>query len=772
MFKYNFVYFVNMKGGVVIGLVLVIVVLSVSLVSASVLGDFFSKITGRAVHERTLTLTASPQSISYGQSTTVSWVSTGFDRCTKSSIPYSSIWNYASEPLSGGVFINDLSSSITFTVTCFSLTDSGSVDTSTYTTKQITVQVSSDIADVTCSDSDGGLDYDNAGYVEMIGDPSFGVDGRESDECADIAGGQYIIEYYCQSNTNPGSTTYRCLNGCDGGACIEEIVCTAEIQLCPDGSFVSPDPNNNCEFDACPSIGTPPIQESGCEVGPGGSKCKLYEGQSVSTTIVSDGRYDYIFSIDSIGLNEVELRVRNDFKGDFPFVDFPLPGLSAEQTFWVDDLPNPYLSDEDVVGVLSSVEFDIVLGDPSIQCTDSDGGLNPNVYGWTDFRADSFELKNEDVCALVSNYDSDGNPQSWMTDDGFDCSGKDCYIQEAFCRTDSDGNLLDSDATKLIECPNGCVDGACVGETPQESVWVGGPLSCRVYIEPGTVLESFALKLITDDLTRTYTTLHIWDDAVGGNVGQEIYSSSDISLIASTNEWGDYGRMSNLYYGYHQVELDDSIEVGGYYWIGVTQSDSGTNALNTGIFNDGNSETYSEDSNGMNRREDWDCYYNLNAFDAAEECIPSYFCETTPAECPSSGVQTKTCEDVTCGTGGDSEVIVCNPGTCSGCGLGDNRCIPYGFRLELNQNNMYCEIDGNLNVQKVKDAGGNWATCQNNYECDSNLCSGGECVEIGDVIREAKGIKVIVSRILCRLADLVGVADYEQCIFDRLGIVE
>jgi hypothetical protein len=33
---------------------------------------------------------------------------------------------------------------------------------------------------------------------------------------------------------------------------LEQVVCTADVQECADGSFVGRDPLNNCEFKECP----------------------------------------------------------------------------------------------------------------------------------------------------------------------------------------------------------------------------------------------------------------------------------------------------------------------------------------------------------------------------------------------------------------------------------------------------------------------------------------------------------------------------------------
>src|SRR3989338_1964530 len=96
----------------------------------------------------------------------------------------------------------------------------------------------------------------------------------------------------------------------------------------------------------------------------------------------------------------------------------------------------------------------------SATCTDSDGGFNPNIYGWTYFKSGSFELKHEDACALVLGYDDNGKPNGWQGVDS--CSGNNCYVEEAYCLMDEKGNVIDADADELIKCPNGCKDGACV----------------------------------------------------------------------------------------------------------------------------------------------------------------------------------------------------------------------------------------------------------------------------------------------------------------------
>jgi hypothetical protein len=97
--------------------------------------------------------------------------------------------------------------------------------------------------------------------------------------------------------------------------------------------------------------------------------------------------------------------------------------------------------------------------------------LNYNIYGTTDYKSGSFELIKGDLCALVSVYDGSGKPSSWQTasahgDADDKCSGDNCYVQEAYCMTDANGNLLPkADANQLMKCANGCLNGACIAST-------------------------------------------------------------------------------------------------------------------------------------------------------------------------------------------------------------------------------------------------------------------------------------------------------------------
>ena len=93
-----------------------------------------------------------------------------------------------------------------------------------------------------------------------------------------------------------------------------------------------------------------------------------------------------------------------------------------------------------------------------------------------------------------------------------------------------------------------------------------------------------------------------------------------------------------------------------------------------------------------------------------------------------------------------------------------------GWENTADEINAYCNYDGKIMQQKTSDQStGNWAKCQNNYECESNLCSSGECIEVSKMIQELSGWKVLGAKIVCKFAHLFSIENYNDCVGDRLG---
>lgn len=67
--------------------------------------------------------------------------------------------------------------------------------------------------------------------------------------------------------------------------------------------------------------------------------------------------------------------------------------------------------------------------------------------------------------------------------------------------------------------------------------------------------------------------------------------------------------------------------------------------------------------------------------------------------------------------------------TCAGC-ITDSKCLAQGMRIVVDGIPSYCSIDNVLVGQE-----GEGTMCQNNYECESNLCIDSECISPGLIKR-------------------------------------
>jgi len=71
---------------------------------------------------------------------------------------------------------------------------------------------------------------------------------------------------------------------------------------------------------------------------------------------------------------------------------------------------------------------------------------------------------------------------------------------------------------------------------------------------------------------------------------------------------------------------------------------------------------------------------------------------------------------------------------CNGCFDG-NLCVDFGLRLENKEGvSVYCDTDSSLRSQKQEKV-----SCQNNYECLTNQCSNGKCIDLEKQLKETQG---------------------------------
>lgn len=75
-----------------------------------------------------------------------------------------------------------------------------------------------------------------------------------------------------------------------------------------------------------------------------------------------------------------------------------------------------------------------------------------------------------------------------------------------------------------------------------------------------------------------------------------------------------------------------------------------------------------------------------------------------------------------------------HPVVCDGCSV-DGRCISVGVRFQHEGRGIYCSLSGELVDQQPMGV-----SCENNFECQTNQCSSGVCVDLVAEIEEARGM--------------------------------
>jgi hypothetical protein len=376
----------------------------------------------------------------------------------------------------------------------------------------------------------------------------------------------------------------------------------------------------------------------------------------------------------------------------------------------------------------------------SYSCNDSDGGLNYNIRGTTHGILNPYTTQYGD---LVDYCDTSNNINSLIE---YSCD----Y---------SSGVLIAYPS--LYSCPNGCSNGACI-QNNQYLIDLCSGLSEEVK-QKVAFLESQGLNVSKTEGNYVYRgSTHVNYLVVGNNTAEGLYGGV-LKVTTITNNTAGYAN--------DKVRLQDAIN-GNTYEATLTAEGVGTITIGPEVYDLRyyGSSLITEDDRyitlnraPMNIIETFNCDYQLPV------CIPEYSCNTNPLICPQHGTQVKTCIDTKCNSPENITTISCDPGVCSGCMLND-KCIPYGFRIDNSGVNSYCDIDGEVKAQRTKDPNNNdWAKCQNNYECESNVCSSGECIELKALAQEAAGFKGSVIKMLCRLSNVFSTDGYNQCLAEYLG---
>jgi len=383
------------------------------------------------------------------------------------------------------------------------------------------------------------------------------------------------------------------------------------------------------------------------------------------------------------------------------------------------------------------------------------------------------------------------------------------------------------------DCPNGCVDGACVEEDIKcgDGICSDGENSCPddcgwFQIK---VIGDYGSKILAELQSFTYQGMDYSIDDVFGGYGyndlpvvypdksgkfmylnisfQNLDTGDTDNFFAIQSEEAftlrnsgislfveDIPRVTALKEDYMNISI-----AGAGPEIVCTDSDGGLNYYEKGYLYDKNGNlVWTEDGKGddvkiisetkaeLEINGEWinvelNEVYDLNIgrvkiieIDVIEQSVTiGYF--QIPDGCSDEG---KLFERI-CGEEGNPEYSWyscpngCYDGACltepvedctQGC-VYDDKCLTYGMRVD----GKYCGISGELESQKQKSA-----SCDNDFECLSNDCSNGKCVDVSAEIGELQESAGFGRKILCRILSIVsfGSYDYNECVGGSLQEIE
>ncbi|MCH7850257.1 MAG: hypothetical protein IH845_01290 [Nanoarchaeota archaeon] len=353
------------------------------------------------------------------------------------------------------------------------------------------------------------------------------------------------------------------------------------------------------------------------------------------------------------------------------------PGAS-EINVWaeIEDCPNG-CSDGACVGKILNYST-------KVTCTDSDGGVDYFNKGIT-LPSLEFEI-HEDVCALY--------PEGQFEPEYVDsCLGDDCVVIELFCNpyyTLSD----------IFNCPNGCENGACMSiddvlDYPTSITCTDSDGGENVF-KKGMVEPS--LLEINEDVCALYLEGQFEPEYVDSCLGDDCILIELFCGLGNTANFGFYSGCEN------------GCENGAC--IGTcTDSDGGENPYEKGRTTPSLLEI-NEDVCALYLEDQFEPEHVDSCL--GDDCILiELICDSNKAD-----FEYVECED---GCENGACIRKANFESCFDCELG-GKCYPLSYRKDgkfCSENDVF--INYSLNGE----------VCENNFECDSNVCVSGECISAG-----------------------------------------
>ncbi|MDP2947380.1 MAG: hypothetical protein Q8N88_04655, partial [Nanoarchaeota archaeon] len=620
-----------------------------------------------------------------------------------------------------------------------------------------------------CTDSDGGLNYYVKGNTTNV--KHLGGNWDEEDKCE----GNLLNEYYCEITSFEGSIlnqgrveVYQCSNGCSDGACLEEN----QTATCTDSDGGKDYFTNGVVYYKID--GEVNYRDAGdvCDTGNPcyGSDCKVVENYCSG----NERNWEYYTCSNAcyegacVNVNPFEIESCSDFGNfiknpkNFTYEDlfFKLDyNASYENSIWANDSEKNYQTN-----YASWFSHDDKYRRISFEVNTFDDGddLNQwltNQMNWEICKLDTYYTDEENlVYACNGNvlWDKDLKYSRYSSVDSIWVSGN-----QIISIYTSDSGYYDEEYEKYLEKQKmkDFIEGLKGSNQKEYIGWeyvdVSWPL--RNIIEE--VLKSCGSSIVSDTCKPSWTCKteptvcpqHGYQTrtCVENNCGLkprtvEMDCSPGICAGCNIPKWFDYkdeskcipyGTRFKQQTGWVKKLVEETEEES---LSEESQSDevslkvlSSDEAILTVYTKNGNEENYT-------LRKNEKVVINASNFDDDLESF-----ELTPIE-------------IHYGSGNSD-------------GFVNFRIKIKGWEKEAETVNAYCNYDGRVMQQKSVNKNGDWASCQNNYECESNFCTSGECVEITKMMKELSGWKVFGAKLACKVGHLLNIEKYNDCIGTRLG---
>ena len=361
------------------------------------------------------------------------------------------------------------------------------------------------------------------------------------------------------------------------------------------------------------------------------------------------------------------------------------------------------------------------------ECKDSDG-LNYFLKGYVE----SMGMKNFDTCRVINS-----NTDYYDTSE---CAGSNCYVLESSCSEEKTARAA------VWKCHDSCKDGACIGTAKEQvrCIFVDPEIIQRCYADMGRLgCQDIKRECYTDD--GKFGCL--WEGGVtsGPIEGGGFKYTPDCIAEISSEDFGKKLTWKSSCGGYGYTVIDGNHEEVEFTCVpssNVTAEQiSGKGFLHAyWQCYDGAEEKSVEgvDMTACKSSEIWQeyagescknhCYPDgskcgVNSFSISGECYidvekGGVFISPGEADKKIEGIPVLVGESgKTEETKKAEEILICK----DSCPL-DGKCYPFGYRKE----GKYCSDEGAFKEQLKSEE-----TCENNFECSTNVCVDGKCISSG-----------------------------------------